>query len=313
MEHPNLDILNNFDESSMPNLDVAVLGALERFSEEKLPKFPAIDVKRPLIVGSGNAAAAGRILFRDTDAVYADESNYQQKLDATPSIDGAIIISASGGKDAPRIAEDLKNRGLPLWLLTNNLHAPAREFVDSSRMTVFPKNREPYTYNTSTYLGMILSQTREDPSVTLLALEQKNIIETALLADLSGFNAFTLIVPQKFSELRDMFRTKFDELFGPMIVGRVFTTEEVAHAKTVVSSEKEFFIDFGEKKSDIISGWNVQVPFPAWVGYGAALAIGYYVIGKIQEAHPPYFKENISRYVKEASEAFKEEIKPIVE
>src|SRR3989344_7859869 len=120
MEHPNLDILNNFDESSMSGLDVAVLGALERFGEEKLPEFPVVDRKRPLIVGSGNAAATGRILFRDTDAVFADESNYQQKLEAIPAIDGAIIISASGGKDAPRIAEDLKNRGLPLWLLTNN-------------------------------------------------------------------------------------------------------------------------------------------------------------------------------------------------
>ncbi|MCL4357545.1 hypothetical protein M1512_01455, partial [Patescibacteria group bacterium] len=29
---------------------------------------------------------------------------------------------------------------------------------------VFPKNRETYTYNTSTYMSMILSYTRENPS-----------------------------------------------------------------------------------------------------------------------------------------------------
>jgi len=43
------------------------------------------------------------------------------------------------------------------------------------------------------------------------------------------------------------------------------------------------------------------------------MAVSYYIIGKIQKAHPPYFKDNIVEYVKKASEAFGHEIKAIVE
>ncbi len=149
------------DSPALMDLDEAVVAALKLLSVTRLPETNIREFKRPLVVGSGNAAAAGRIIFRDADAVFADESNYTERLAAASGIDGAFIISASGGKHAPSIAKDLKSRGLCTVLLTCNERAPAG--LDADKTCVFPKNPEPYTYNTSTYMGMILSSTGEDP------------------------------------------------------------------------------------------------------------------------------------------------------
>ncbi len=102
-----------FDASAFPDLDECVLNALDLFERNGLPQLSLGEYKRPLVVGSGNAAVTGRILFNDKDAVFADESTYSRKLEAVNGIDGAILISASGGKHAPGIAKNL-NQGIPL-------------------------------------------------------------------------------------------------------------------------------------------------------------------------------------------------------
>jgi len=98
MNHKNIDTLTKFTLDIIPGLDVAVLGALELFQKEKLPELNTKKYKRPLVVGSGNAEATGRIIFEDTDAVFASESNFESKLKHIPDIDGVILISASGGE-----------------------------------------------------------------------------------------------------------------------------------------------------------------------------------------------------------------------
>ena len=92
---------------------------------------------------------------------------------------------------------------------------------------------------------------------------------------------------------------------------RVFTAEQAKHAKTIVLSEKELFISFGWK-NDLFGKHRWDVPLPIGTGYGMLMALGYYVIGKIQKQHPPYFKENIERYCKEASKVFGEGIGVVV-
>ena len=164
MNATNLETLKTFDLTSLPNLDVVTLGALELFASEDLPELNLGNYKRPLVLGSGNAAVTGKILFENTDAVLADESTYAGKLDNISGIDGAVLLSASGSKHAITISQDLKKRGIETRLLTNNIDAPAKEFIDEDKFFVFPKNREPYTYNTSTYMGMILGKTKEDSS-----------------------------------------------------------------------------------------------------------------------------------------------------
>ncbi len=294
-------------QQDLINLDECVLNALDLFIKKGLPAFPTIDFKRPLIVGSGNAAVTGRILFRETDAVFADESDYTQKLKAIPAIDGAVIISASGGKHAPIIATELKSRGLKTILLTNTKDSKAGTIADT--VVVFPKNPEPYTYNTSTYLSMILAKTKEDPKAIRTRIES---LAKELPQDLGSYSAYYIIIPNEFEHVRDMFLTKFDELFGPNLVGRVFTPDETKHAKTVEPSDNELFISLGYDNR-IFGKKRLNTALPPDAGYAMLIAVGYFIIGKIQAAKPPYFKENIEAYVREASDIFGEKLSVIVE
>jgi hypothetical protein len=289
-------------KTDLIDLDECVINALELFERKTLKPLTLPRMRRPLVLGSGNAAITGKILFEDMDAVFADESNYKEIL-KSHTVDHAIIISASGGKHAPILAQDLEKREIPTTLLTCNPDAPARSFVTDD--FVSPKNAEPYTYNTSTYLGMILRMTKENPTRIKEYLSQEINIP-----DLKAYTAFYIILPNEFGLLREMFLTKFDELFGPVINGRVYTVDQTKHAKTIVPSEKELFIGLGYENTT----WGTHRinVVPDRIGYGTLLSIGYFIIGHIQKQHPDYFKDNIIRYTKEASELFGEHIEPIV-
>ena len=311
MNHKNIDTLTKFTLDIIPGLDVAVLGALELFQKEKLPELNTKKYKRPLVVGSGNAEATGRIIFEDTDAVFASESNFESKLKHIPDIDGVILISASGGKHAPIIAKYAKDFGKSVTLITNNPNAEANKFIGDDKIFVFPKNREPYTYNTSTYLGMILGKTNEDPEKIREFIQQE--IDTLTLPDFSRYDKYFIIIPPKFSGIIRILEVKFIELFGRRIARDVETSEYMKHAVTVVPSN-ELFVSFGEENTM----WGepdqrLHIPLPENTGYAMMMAIGYYVIAQIQKQHLPYFKENIALYVEKASKVFGSEIKVIVE
>ena len=146
-----------FDPKSLIDLDTCVINALDLFMDPKT-KFPRPNLtkfKRPLVVGSGNAIATGRIIFDGHDAVFADEGTYQGKLDTIKKIDGVILLSASGGKHAPIIAEDVRARRRKIELFTCNPAPLAKDAVNECH--VFPSRPEPYTYNTSTYMGMMMA------------------------------------------------------------------------------------------------------------------------------------------------------------
>ena len=307
----NIDTLNTFTLDTIPDLDVAVLGALELFQKNKLPKLYIRQYRQLLVVGSGNAEATGRIIFEDTNAVFASESSFENKLKHIPDIDGVILISASGGKHAPVIAKYAKDLGKSVILITNNPNAEAARFIESSEIFIFPKNREPYTYNTSTYMGMILGKTNEDPEKIQKFIQQQ--IDTLTFPDFSQYDKYFLITPPKFSGIIRMLQVKFIELFGRRLARDVETNEYMKHAVTVVPSG-ELFVSFGEENTM----WGepdqrLHVPLPENAGYATMMAIGYYVIAQIQKQHPPYFKENIALYTEKASKVFGSEIKVIVE
>lgn len=301
-----------FTEENLPNLDVITCAALEFFSEQTLPQIDTTQFKRPLVVGSGNALPTGMLMFRSVDAVYADEGSIRDVLARTPSIDAVYVISASGSKHAVGITQALLEVGLPVFLVTSQNNAPAAKELIQEHVMVTPHIREPYTYNTSTYLGMLLASAPEQTRNVLEHIEREvfpRIDET-----LAEFSTFTLIVRPEFEAHRAMFQTKFDELFGPMLHGRVFTESELLHAKTVVSSDSEYFIEFGTtSKLPLPPERHRTIPLPSPVGPAAMLAIGYVVIGRLQELFPPYFKDHIRTYVADASTAFNQNIPIIVE
>lgn len=310
----NIKILENFQLDALPDLDVVVLAALELFQSTALPKIDISAYKRPLVVGSGNAEATGRIMFEDSDAIFASESNYENKLKTIDAIDGVILLSASGSKHAPIIAKYSKNIGKHVTLITNTPHSAASTELDHKHHYdeyVFPKNREPYTYNTSTYMGMILGKTGEDPA----SIEQfiTGIIDKIDWPDFSKYTKYYLIVPPQFSGIIRMLQVKFIELFGRNIARDIETSEYVRHATTVAPSD-ELFISFGEENTTWGEPNNrLHVPLPEDGDYGAMMAIGYYTVAQIQKAYPGYFKDNIKSYTEMVSKIFGQDIQPIVE
>ena len=306
------ETLDSFDISSIPNLDVVVLGALELFADATLPTLDFSHFSKPLVLGSGNAYLTAQIVFAQRSAVFADESSYKGVLEREHAVDGAVVFSASGSKHAVAMVADLQARGLEVHLVTSTADSLAGKTLEDSFVHVFPKNREPYTYNTSTYLSSILGRTGEKAEDIAKWIDKE--VSPKLLRNFADCSAYTILIPSEFVHARAMLRTKFDELFGPMVTGRVFTDEEVKHAKTVVSSGDELFISFGvENKYYGLQKNRLDIPLPPNVKYGALIAISYYVIGKIQEVHPPYFKNGIEKYAKTASEIFGQDIQPIVE
>lgn len=304
--------LATFTEEALPGLDVAVLGALELFEATPVGRNIPSRFKRPLVIGSVNAHAVGRILYEGTDAVFADESSFEMALKNATVIDGAVIVSASGGKHATGFAQCLYDAGIPAALITNNEAAPAAMHVEADATFVFPKNREPYTYNTSTYLGMILAKTGESPAKIRAHLSE--VCTPTFEHELAKFSAFTFILPREFGHLTRMVRTKFDELFGPFVLGRAFTEEEIKHAKTVVTSEEECFIALGVSNEYFGAPQNrIALPLPDGANYGTLMALSYYCVGLIQRQLPPYFARNIGAYVRGISKVFGEEIPVIVE
>ncbi len=303
--------LKTFTENDLPDLDEVVLGALELFAETPVPEIDFQAFARPLVVGSGNAAVTGRLLYSHVDAVYADESSYVEKLDTYPDIDGAILISASGSKHALPIAAELERRQIKTILLTNNPEAPAKERLIKDDVFVFPKNREPYTYNASTYMGMLLSKTGEDTEAIIKFIE--STIKPKLPSNLANYGAYYFIIPEKFNVMGEMIGTKFNELFGPRVMGRIFTLEQTKHAKTVINLETELFVSLGEE--NVLFGKpenRLHIPLPLDANYVAFMAISYYFVGQLQKQLPPYFKNRIAQYAHETSQLFGSTIKVIV-
>jgi len=317
MKNNNLEALENFSINNLPDLDTVVLGALELFAEAALPKVDVSMYKRPLVVGSGNAEATGRIIFEKADAIFASESTYKEKLQEIPAIDGVVLISASGEKHAPIIAHASGKLGKHVTLITSSRGSSASTELDHEHPYdeyVFPKNREPYTYNTSTYMAMILGSSGEDPQEVHDFIT--DVVDKVVLPNFNDFNSYYLIVPARFNGIIRMLQVKFIELFGRTVARDVETAEYVAHATTVVPGD-ELFISFGtEKEKNTTWGKETRrlhIPLPENADYAMMMAVSYYIIGKIQKARPQLFKENIEVYMKEASKAFGHELKVIVE
>lgn len=310
-----LDILDNFDKNSLPNLDIVTLGALELFSQTSLPQIKTT-YKRPLVVGSGNAEATSRIIFEDRDAIFASESTFEEKLKNIDSIDSVVVVSASGSKHAPIIVDKALQSIKPVTLITNTENSPAKQQFSNSELYeefVFPKNREPYTYNTSTYMGMILGKTGE--SSTDIYQHINNNLDWLKDYDFSKFDKFVLVIPPEFANISKMLEVKFIELFGRKVARDVATLEYMKHATTVVPTD-ELYVYFGIESENQHWGddqHKLFIPLPEKSNYASMMAVGYYTIGQIQKQHPPYFKENIQNYIDFSNSTFGSSLSVIVE
>ena len=298
------------EEVPIPSLDEAVINALDMLTKTKLPKINT-NFKRPLLIGSGNAFAAAKIIFKDKEAVFADESSYLEEINLK-KFDISILISASGSKHAGEIAKNLKKKNLKMQLWTSNPSAPAitQAGLSKKEVKLFPSLKEPYTYNISTYASMILSKTKENPKQINELIKQTS---KAIPADISNYSGYYIILPKKFHQLTGMIRTKFEELFGLALPYMVFTDEQLKHAKDVIVVNNLASIEFGELSYHARGASQIKIALSRNTKEAALMLVSYFVIGKIQASKPPYFKENIRVYCEDASKVFGKKIGPWVD
>ncbi len=289
--------------TQLPNLDESVMQALDFFKSNPPAKLNLKTGVWRFVVGSGNAYNTGKIIFKGRPAIFANESDFPEKLNAykdlikSDIIKEALIISASGEKDATWEIAAAKKSGLKTILMTCSPQSNGAKIADL--VIPYRKIAEPQTYNISTYLGMIMSLSGEK------AQDIKKIIQKLRLPkNYTAYNAYTFVLPDEFAEITPMLEIKRHELFGPHLSLRAFSAGEARHAKFVMPWEKELVISLGENKYFGLKEHRFQVKMPKNYGPGLAMALTYYLIGQIQKAKTPYYKKNIAKYCVEGPKAY---------
>lgn len=278
------------------NLDENVLKALKFHSQNPLPKLNLDKFKFPLVVGSEGAYYTGRNLFSNQTAIFANESNFKAKtktysnLIKNKTIKETVIISASGEKDSVWEVELANKLGLETTLLTCEDESTAAQIADTT--LIYKKIAEPYSYNFSTYVGMMMSATRENPKKILDLIKK-----IKLPRNFKNYQAYSFIIPNEFIEICPMIETKGQEMFGSRMIIRAYTPGRARHAKFIVRWDKELVISLGERNKyfgDPKSRWDINLPKSTEMA--TILSLTYYLVGKIQAAKPKYFQQNIINY-----------------
>jgi hypothetical protein len=285
------------NKNNIISLDEGVIQALNFLKDIKLPVLNTKKFKFPIVIGSGNAFNAGQILFSNQPAFFSDETNFKKdileykKLIKDKTISEAIVISASGEKDSIWELQLAKKNNLKTILLTCSPNSSATKIADE--VIVYPKINEPYTYNISTYLSMILSIGEKSPESILKFLQKLKMRK-----NFKNFKSYSFILPDKFSAVAPMLDIKKSELFGPKLSIRAFSFGQARHAKFVIRDKDELVITLGSEKNLYFgkteSRW--QIALPSGVDFAFIFCLTYYLIGQIQKSKPPYFKKNIKNY-----------------
>jgi hypothetical protein len=279
----------------LPNLNASVLSGLDFFIKNEPPRLSRRQASFCFVVGSVNAYNTGRMLFADRPTIFAEESNFSELLKIyrplikNKTIKEAIIISASGEKDSVWEIRAAKKAGLKTTLLTCAPKSTAAGLADYNLL--FEKNPEPYSYNFSTYLGMLLAATGERPQDI-----KKFVRSIKISKKLKLYNYFTFILPDRYRPIVDMINVKDDELFGPYSKLRAYSEGNARHAKFICESPRELVISFGQNKFFGLSKNRLNIKLPKNANYGTILSASYYIIGFIQAAWPAYFKKGLPDY-----------------
>lgn len=278
------------------NLNQDVLKALDFFSRNKPARLDLNQFKMPFVVGSEGAYFTGHNLFAGRSAIHANESNFKALIDSYKEIikegliNDAVIISASGEKDAIWEIDYAKRNNLKATLLTCSPKSNGASIAD--QVIVYKKIAEPYTYNFSTYFGMVISVTKEDPKKIKEFLKK-----IKLPKNFKNYGYYSFILPDNHEYIAQMLKTKDEEMFGPHSMIRAYTEGKARHAKFVVRSDKELAIGLGVKNKffgEPDKRWDIKIP--AWANTGFLVSLGYYLVGLVQENNPPYFKKSVKAY-----------------
>lgn len=290
-------------KSIIPNLDESVINALNFFKNRKNSFPKKVFSGMAFVVGSGNAYNIAEALFFSEKIILSNESNFKNTIKTYKSfidkgiIKEALVISASGEKDSIWELKLAKKNGLKTTLFTCNKNSSAGKIAD--KVFLFDKITEPYTYNVSTYLGMIMAKEKVQSKKLLSLLKGLQFPE-----NFANYKAYSFVLPDELSPVAKMLEIKRDELFGARISLRAFSEGQARHAKFVIPWEKELVISLKENKLFGIDNNRWEIKTKEKINFSLSIAICYYIIGKIQESSTPYFKNNIKNYCKKASLAY---------
>lgn len=288
--------------SSLVNLDQTVLSALKHFIVQRPKTLKLNSFRQPLVVGSGNAYNTGLVIFSKQPAIITNESNFKDVLSGYKrsikkgEIDQVVVISASGEKDSVWEIKLAKKYGLKTHLITCSPNSSAAKLTD--KITVYDRLPEPYTYNVSTYLGMMIGASGERADKII------NFLKKLKLPHFQDYSAYSFILPDRFASIAPMLEIKRHELFGPHLSLRAFSEGEARHAKFVNVWDKELVISFGPNRYFGSPSSRQEISIPRWADNGFIMALSYYLIGHIQKIKPPYFQRNIERYCLEGPLAY---------
>lgn len=129
-------------------------------------EYPNKDVVKKsdlnVFMGSGSAACVAQMFTYKYGGTNLSADEYAIFLaNATEKQYNIYIVSASGGKDAVKMAQACKDAGMPAILITCNENAPSKDLV--KELIDFPSFIDPPTYNVSTYFGMVYWLFEENP------------------------------------------------------------------------------------------------------------------------------------------------------
>jgi len=279
----------------LDSLNITTLKALEFFRNKKIPHLDLKKYPFPIVVGSGNALNAGMAIFGQQKAVFASESNFKEILKRyrdlikNKNISHIIVISASGEKDSIWELKAARKTGVKTVLLTCSPNSSASKIAHE--VHIFPKLAEPYTYNVSTYLGMIMAASQEKAATI-----EKYILNLKLPANFKKYRAYAFILPDDWSAIAPMLEIKKSELFGSNVSLRAFSYGESRHAKFVIQSKDELVISFGKNLYFGHPKHRLELIPPKTADKAWAMAVSYFLIGLIQNSKPDYYRQNIKKF-----------------
>lgn len=281
--------------NNIPYLDDCVLTALDYFKNEKRVRVKIPKDKLIIAVGSVNAFNTAKLLLSNQATIFADESSLKNTLQVFKDlikdrvIKKALLISASGEKDAVWEMKELKKRNIEVSLLTCNPQASTIKMSDFHY--VFKKLPEPYSYNFSTYFSMLLSMKEENIGNIIKYLNELKIENI-----LKKFDYFSFILPDYLRPIADMIKVKDDELFAAKSSLRAFSYGQARHAKFIYQNKKELVISFGDNDYFGLVENRLKLKLEPNISPAFALALSYYIVGLIQKQKPDYFKKSLPDY-----------------
>jgi hypothetical protein len=274
--------------------------------------------KRPLVIGSQSGYWAGVQMFRSARRAFASakEVNAQYVIDTeAASLDGVVLVSATGSRQMVPLADYALKRDLPVYLIVCKANSQVtKEFKSNAKYTeilVGGMDRapaEPPTINTNTYGRMLQGVTHEDPRVIRRLL-------TAMPKPVGGYtraSALTIIVSDRMEAVGEMVGWKINgEKIGRQAGGIAKYLTNLMHGAFVVDAPGELYVALGLNAKEqaalakvleaVPSERKLTVDLPE--GQNGPLAVmlaGYSIVGRFQEKFPA-FQNNIPHYAQRSA------------